>query len=229
MKTSDDKPGRVKESAVKGPSRIIERIAEATDLLDAIGNGISIQDRNFKILYENQFQQKLFGDHIGEYCYRAHQKREDACDACPVALTFEDGQVHTVQREDLTGEETRYVEITSSPLRDEEGRIIAAIEVVRDITEQKRLNELLKNERDRTQQYFDVAEVIMLVINADSKVSYINRKGCNILGYRKQEIIGKDWFEQFIPERIRNGIRQVFIKLVHGEIDPVEYYENPVS
>ena len=40
---------------------------EAFDMLQAIGDGISIQDTNFKILYQNIKHKSVIGDHIGEY------------------------------------------------------------------------------------------------------------------------------------------------------------------
>jgi PAS domain S-box-containing protein len=229
MKKNNRKREKVKVTPRSSDAHIIRVIAESEEILEAIGEGISIQDRTFKIIYENHVHRKLFGDHVGKYCYQVYQKREGVCGGCPVALTFKDGKVHTVEREDHTGEEMRYVEITASPLKDIQGKVIAGIEVVRDVTEQKRLNELLKNERDRAQKYFDIAEVIMLVIDVNNnKVAHINKKGCSVLGYEKEKIIGKDWFEHFLPERISNDAKQVFIKLIKGEIDPVEYYENPV-
>lgn len=228
MKKNNRKREKVKATPRISNAQIIKEIAASDEILEAIGDGISILDRTFKIIYQNQVHRKIFGDHVGECCYQVYQKREGVCDGCPIDLTFKDGKVHTVERKDNSDEKMRYVEITASPLNDKEGNVIAGIEVVRDITERKRLNELLKNERDRAQKYLDIAEVIMLVIDVDKKVVHINKKGCYVLGYEKEEIIGKDWFEKFLPERIGNDVKQVFIKLVNGEIDPVEYYENPV-
>ena len=48
------------------------------------------------------------------------------------------------------------------------------------------------------QQYFDSADVIMIAISSDEKVVDINRKGCEILGCSKDEVIGKNWFDFFV-------------------------------
>ena len=63
----------------------------------------------------------------------------------------------------------------------------------------------LKQERDRAQRYLDVAGVIMLVIGADQRVSLINRKGCELLGGEEQDIVGKNWFDSFIPAADQGG------------------------
>ena len=73
-----------------------------------------------------------------------------------------------------------------------------------------------------------VAEVIIVIIAADEKVTLINKKGCGILGYNEKEIIGKNWFDNFLPEKVRDEVKSDFKKLMAGEIEPVEYFENPV-
>jgi PAS domain S-box-containing protein len=78
------------------------------------------------------------------------------------------------------------------------------------------------------EKYFDVAEVMLVVINADQTVNRINQKGCNLLGYEEKEIVGKNWFDIFLPEELRIDVKSVYNKLIKGEIEPVEYYENPV-
>lgn len=92
-----------------------------------------------------------------------------------------------------------------------------------------RAEDALQKERDRVQHYLDVAGVALIVIGADRKVSIVNRTGCEILGYEEEdEIIGKDWFDNFLPERLRGGVAEVFESLMAGVIEPVEHYENPV-
>src|SRR3989338_1222729 len=55
------------------------------------------------------------------------------------------------------------------------------------VKERRRAEEGLTRERDKARRYFDVAGVIMVVIDADDRVSLINRKGCEILGYGESE------------------------------------------
>ncbi|WP_427365533.1 HD domain-containing phosphohydrolase [Candidatus Caldatribacterium saccharofermentans] len=90
------------------------------------------------------------------------------------------------------------------------------------------LEEILKRERDIFRQYFDLVQTIIVALDREGKVTFINRKGCEVLGYPYSEIIGKNWFENFLPERIRDEVRGVFQRLVSGEVEPLESYENPV-
>ena len=87
---------------------------------------------------------------------------------------------------------------------------------------------LVREEKNKIQNYLDIAGVEIVVIDADQKVSLINKKGCEILGYDEKEILGKKWFDTFVPEKNRDEVRVGFEKLINGEIEPVEYFENPV-
>jgi PAS domain S-box-containing protein len=69
---------------------------------------------------------------------------------------------------------------------------------------------------------------MFVVLDTNGQVRLINKKGCEVLGYKEEDIISKKWFDNFLPKRMKDDIAQVFNKLIAGEIEPVEYYENPV-
>lgn len=97
-----------------------------------------------------------------------------------------------------------------------------------EIIERKKAEEQALKERDKAQQYLDVAGTIFVVIDADQTVSLVNQAGCKMLGAEEDEIVGKNWFDTFIPERNRRDVIAVFNLLMAGEMVPIEYYENPV-
>jgi PAS domain S-box-containing protein len=86
----------------------------------------------------------------------------------------------------------------------------------------------LRREKDRAEKLLHIAGVILVVLEADQRVSLVNKKGCEILGYTREEIIGKNWFDVFVPAWDRDRVKAGFVKLIAGEIDPIEYFENPV-
>ncbi len=83
-------------------------------------------------------------------------------------------------------------------------------------------------ETRRLQSYLNVAGIIVVVLDTSGRVQLINRRGCEILGYAEDEILGKDWFENFVPERIRDNMKFVFRALLAGDLETAGYYENPV-
>ena len=99
---------------------------------------------------------------------------------------------------------------------------------IRHITQRKQAEVALRKERDRAQSYLNIAGVIIVAIDTDQKVTLINAKGCQILGYAQEEILGLNWFDNFIPERMRNDVKAGFVQLLAGNIESGEDYENPV-
>ncbi|MFC1476054.1 PAS domain S-box protein [Candidatus Zixiibacteriota bacterium] len=104
----------------------------------------------------------------------------------------------------------------------------ATLSIVRDITERKKTELALRREQERAQEYLDIAAVIFVVLDADGNISLINQKGCEVLESGKEDLIGKNWFENFLPENQRHEVLGVFRSLMAGEIDGVEYFKNPI-
>ena len=86
----------------------------------------------------------------------------------------------------------------------------------------------LRKERDRAEKYFEVAGAILVVLDPKGKVTLINQAGCRLTGYSEAEIIGKNWFDTCLPTGVRSAVKDVFRRLMNGEIEPLEYYENPI-
>lgn len=69
--------------------------------------------------------------------------------------------------------------------------------------------DIQKKEADKnrqTQHYLDVAQVLIMALDNNRNVIMINQKGADILGYSKEEIVGKNWMENFLPKRIKADI-----------------------
>jgi len=91
-----------------------------------------------------------------------------------------------------------------------------------------RTKESLRREKETAQKYLDVAATMFVLTNRDQTVGLINRKGCEILGYSEDEIIGKNWFDSFIPKNQSGQFKKNFNELMRGEIRPVELFENNI-
>jgi PAS domain S-box-containing protein len=97
-----------------------------------------------------------------------------------------------------------------------------------EITERKRAEAALRAEREKAQNYLDIAGVMMLALDPDGIVTLINQKGCEMLGYPADEIIGKDWIKTFLPKTINEELQGVFQQLISGDLQSPGYYENTV-
>jgi len=228
LEKADTERKRAEEALRESESKFQEIYHTANALIMA-------HDRNWKVVYMNPYACKVLGYEEGEMIgkdIRPMLEKSEYERAEPVRQ-----QVTIDPHMQVEGFEQYYlkkgggrvlISWNVTAFKDTEGNAVGILGVGQDITERERVEEVLQREKDLAQKYLDVARVMLVVINADEKVSLINRKGCETLGCKEKEIIGKNWFDIFIPERMRTEIRGVFAKLMAGEIEPVEYFENPV-
>jgi PAS domain S-box-containing protein len=97
-----------------------------------------------------------------------------------------------------------------------------AISVVRDITQRK------YEEEEKKKNYLNLVRIMIVAIGIDQKVTFINKEGCKILGYSEEEIIGKNWLDNFIPKRYKKLVKAVFENLISGKYESLERYDNPI-
>jgi PAS domain S-box-containing protein len=83
----------------------------------------------------------------------------------------------------------------------------------------------LREERDRAQRYLDTADVLLLGLDREGRITLINRKGCEILGWTEAELLGRPWIDVCLPARIRDQLTRKFEGLINGDVSVVE---NPV-
>jgi PAS domain S-box-containing protein len=119
-------------------------------------------------------------------------------------------------------------ETVKTPMFDMAGRLVGVLGIARDITARVEAERALRDSQERSQQYLNVAGVMLVALNIAGCVELVNRKGCEMLGVPETDILGKDWFEHFLPERIRNEVRDKFVQMLEGNVTPVEYTENAI-
>jgi PAS domain S-box-containing protein len=118
------------------------------------------------------------------------------------------------------------VEIGLSIVHSNEG--IMVLSSIIDISMRKLAEDELRREKEKAQKYLDVSEVMLVAINEDEEITTINKMGCRLLGYDENEIIGKNWFDNFIPVSAREEARTVFRNLLTGEFGVLEFHENAI-
>ena len=99
---------------------------------------------------------------------------------------------------------------------------------VSEINARKVAEQVVDRERNRAQAYLNIAGSMLIAIDRNQIVTLANRKTCETLGYSEAEILGKNWFDHFLPETNREQVKQVFDQLMTGQIETVEFYENMI-
>lgn len=81
---------------------------------------------------------------------------------------------------------------------------------------------------DQAQRYLNISGVMFTTLNRSGEITLMNQKGCDILGISEEDVLGLNWFDHFLPQNRVKEIKKVFKRLMQGEADTVEFYENPV-
>ncbi|NCA75202.1 MAG: PAS domain S-box protein [Alphaproteobacteria bacterium] len=100
--------------------------------------------------------------------------------------------------------------------------------IVRDFSERAKYQQMLIQERNRAQNYLNIAGSVIIVLDHEGNIELINKKGSELFGYPQDEIIGKSWFDHFIPADVRTAVREVYTQLMSGDIEGPEFFENSV-
>jgi len=190
-------------------------------LVDAMEDGLTIQDRDYNIIYEGRLQRTIFGDHLGEKCYRVYEGREKICEGCPVEKAFKDGKSHTAERSTiLRSGEVAFWENTANPIRDASGEIVSCLEIGRNITERKKQEQALADEAARWHILVDKSLDGIVVLDEDAKVVEANQRFAEMLGYTFEEVRELhtwDWEKNYSHEQILEMGRNVDEKGLHLE------------
>jgi len=200
------------------------------EVFQGINQLIMILDPEHVILEANRAVQEatgLSGEELqGETCYQVFHGADEPPPGCPLVALLASGRPETSEMDvEVFG---RMFLVSVTPLFDDRGRLERIVHVATDITERKQAEEQLSTEMDKARQYLDVAGVMLIALDAHGEITLINTKGCEILGADQKEILGKNWFDAFLPKRLVEEVRSVYDKSMKGEIEQVEYYENPI-
>lgn len=203
------------------------------NILESMEGGVLTVDKNGRITSFNRSAEEITGfkreEVLNKEC--CHILKTDLCEElCPLEEILKVGKtVHNYEIMIASKDGNKVpVNITTSALRSSNNEIIGAIENFRDLTKHKGLWGKLRQERNKAQQYLNIAGVIIIAINDKGIVTLINKKGCDVLGYREEEIIGKNWFDLCVPEAEKKEREDTFKKVMAGKIQEAEDYENSI-
>ncbi len=119
-----------------------------------------------------------------------------------------------------------YAHVEGSEIKDgrENDRLLRM--TISDITERKKIEEALHKERDFAESIIRTAQVIIIILDRNGYIVFINPYMEDISGYTLDEVKGKEWFETFVEDQIQEKVRSLFKKAIgdirtRGEVNPI--------
>lgn len=169
------------------------------DILSGMIDLVRVIDKNNKVVYINKPMRDLVGDIRGQVCYNALGKT-CKCVKCITETSIKCGLV--VQKEEWI-KDKKY-SVISSPIRDENGEIYRAVEVFRDVTEKKKMEQTILKQNQKMKNDIEFAKKIQKKMIPEDKqikdIVKINSK------YIPCEMLGGDMFDVFEIDQNNVGI-----------------------
>jgi two-component system NtrC family sensor kinase len=159
-------------------------------IVDNLGIGVSLISPQMEVMELNNQMRKWFPNikpEEGPLCYQQFNDppREAPCSYCPTRLTLQDGLVHESTTETPAGDKTLNYRIVSSPIKDAEGNVVAAVEMVEDITERRQMEREIQKSRELLEQRVRERTTELVEANhrlARAQVDLVQREKMSMLG-----------------------------------------------
>lgn len=172
------------------------------------------------VLFANRFLKDQLGkDPVGKLCYKEFQGLDHPCDFCTNRIILEKkGEPYRWEyRNPILG---RDYYIIDRIIRWPDGRDVR-LEIAIDVTEQKRLHESLRQSEKKYRELFEEAPLGYHELDREGRIVEVNKRELEMLGYEREEMIGRYVWE-FIEEEFS---RDAFRRKMEGELPPGSAFE----
>jgi PAS domain S-box-containing protein len=115
---------------------------------------------------------------------------------------------------DVPGIGERILWVKKIPIFSGKGDLRYILGIYRDVTDTVCNERRIRAERDQAQQSLDAAGVLIAVVTPNGTIRTMNRRGCEMLGYQADALIGKNWFDAVVPPHSREVLRKQFFAVL---------------
>lgn len=112
------------------------------------------------------------------------------------------------------------------PWRDVHGALAGIMILTEDITERKLAAEELRESERRLSDVLANVELVSLMLDRNARITYCNDYFLRLTGWRRDEVIGENWFELFIPPDLAD-MKSVFMDLI-ADLPHAWHHENEI-
>ena len=175
---------------------------EYQNLFEQVPCLITVQDRNYRLLRFNREFYQRFAPEPGDYCYHAYKGRSEKCVSCPVDRTFADGLSHQAEESgvDKDGSPKHWL-VRTSPIKDGNGEIVAAMEISLDISQRRQLEvDLQKSEKKYHAIFSNIPNPVFVLDVATLKIVDCNQSVTSVYGFSVEEMIDRSFMTLFPPD-----------------------------
>jgi PAS domain S-box-containing protein len=131
---------------------------------------------------------------------------------------------YRVQHKDGT---YRWVEDNRRLIRDDRGQPAELVGVWTDITERRRVQDELRESERRFSDMLRNLQLVSTTLDCDARITYCNDYLLRLTGWDCEDVLGKSWFEMFLPADRRSELQAAFSALL-ADLPESWHYENEI-
>jgi PAS domain S-box-containing protein len=151
------------------------------------------------------------------------EDRERVIQSLPKQASGEYAEEYRIVRPDGT---IRWIRDRAFPVVRNEGDVYRIAGIAEDITESRRAADELHESQRRFSDLLGNVDMVSLMLDIDARITYCNDYLLRLTGWRREEVIGRDWFELFIPFGTHD-VKDAFTSLL-AELATVAHHENEI-
>ncbi len=205
---------------IKALERIYQKEESFVEILNRIPDGLFTTDHEWRITYFNPAAEKITGfsayDAVGMYCKDVF--KNSVCESdCALKRAIAEGRNIHNREYTITNIEGKAIPIicSTSVFRGGSGQIAGGLEIFKDITELKRLQEEISKREKKFRRIFEGSHDMIYTTNLQGSLLDVNQAGVDMLGYRtKEDLLQIGSAANFYR---RPEDREKFIELINRE------------
>jgi PAS domain S-box-containing protein len=210
--------------------RAEQHVREQANIINLAHDAILVRDLQGQILFWNKGAERLYGwtalevagRNVTEILYR----EPDHFLSANAVLVKNGKWGGELQHRCKAGQDVT-VEARWTLVRDEKGQPTSVLSINTDISERKQAEVVLMESERRFREMLENVELIAMTLDQKGRVTFCNDYLLRVTGWKREEVIGADWFSKFIPDQHR-ALRKNFVENIEaGEIP--SHHENPIG
>ena len=158
------------------------------NVLKAVPDLVSLHDKEMNIIYSNWngvFKVTDSKKKTGTKCYNSYRNRNSVCTECKADIVFKSGEPH---HEEIKLENNTWIDLRTFPIKNKNGDIDFLVEWVRDISDRKKAENLLKENKKRLDLALEGADLGSWDLDSISSSITVNRRYAELVGYKLEEV-----------------------------------------
>ncbi len=197
-----DALARMQRELAEKEAALNKQIAQYQKLFESVPCLITVQDTQYRLIQSNREFDKKFNPKPGDFCYTAYKGRTEKCDNCPVEKTFQDGMPHSSEETAVNRDgSASYWLVRTSPIKNEKGEVVAAMEMSLDITHRKQLEEKLEiSERKYHAIFNNIPNPVFVLDKETLEILDCNESVRTVYGVAFRDIMKRSFLALFKKE-----------------------------